>query len=312
MVAFEAHMDTVVLSGEAQAKATVRGHRLHGRGACDTKGALVAMLEALRILQGRAHATILFAATIDEEFGATGVRRLVQGDHGIDLAVVGEPTQLQTAIAHKGLLRFRIRTEGRAAHGSRPELGVNAIYGMGPVLDVLQQEVIPGLGRLRHPLLGSPSLAVTTIRGGAAENIIPDTCIIGIDRRVNPGEDVQGWLGELDRALESTGRSGVEIVREDPWFQIAPLDTPADHPLTRAMQEARHAVLGLDDSPIGVTYGSDASALVEAGVPTIVFGPGSIAQAHGDDEWVEIDDVARAAEILAELAVRLGYRDRSR
>ena len=305
VVVFEAHMDTVVLSGDAQARALRRGTRIHGRGACDTKGAIVAMLEALRLLRGRQHATVLFAATIDEEYGCLGVKRLVRDDHGIDLAVVGEPTQLRTAIAHKGVLRFRIRTEGTPAHGSRPELGANAIYGMGPVLDLLQTEVIPQLRRVTHPLLGSPSLSVTTIRGGAAENIIPDRCSIGIDRRVNPGEDVEAWLSELDQALAALRVAGIEIVREEPWYRIAPLDTPPDHRLPRAMQDARREILGLDDTPIGVTYGSDASVLVEAGVPTIVFGPGSIAQAHGDDEWVEIEDVARAAEVLAELAVRL-------
>lgn len=305
VVAFEAHMDTVVLSGDAQARAVRRGTRIHGRGACDTKGAIVAMLEALRLLRGRQHATIVFAATIDEEYGCLGVKRLVRDDHGIELAVVGEPTQLRTAIAHKGVLRFRIRTEGMPAHGSRPELGANAIYGMGPVLDLLQTDVIPELGRITHPLLGSPSLAVTTIRGGAAENIIPDRCSIGIDRRVNPGEDIEAWLSELDQALGGIRTAGIEIVREEPWYRIAPLDTAPDHPLPRAMQQARHDILGLDDDPIGVTYGSDASVLVEAGVPTIVFGPGSIEQAHGDDEWVEIEDVARAAETLTELAVRL-------
>ncbi len=305
VIAFEAHMDTVVLSGSSQACAIQRDGRIHGRGACDTKAALVAMLEALRLLKDRNHSTILFAATIDEEFGALGVKQLVREYPKIDLAVVGEPTRLQTAIAHKGVLRFRIRTEGVPAHGSRPELGVNAIYAMGQVLDVLQRDVIPELRQVTHPLVGSPSLAVTTIHGGSAENIIPALCTIGIDRRVNPGEDVAAWLGVLDRVLEGLRPQGIYVVREEPWYRIAPLDTLPDHPLPRAMQEARRRVLAVDDPPIGVTYGSDASDLAAAGVPAVVFGPGSIEQAHGNDEWVELEEVAQAAEILAEVAVLL-------
>ncbi len=305
VIAFEAHMDTVALSGAAQARAVRRNGRIHGRGACDTKGALVAMLEALRLLEHRSHSTIVIAATVDEEFGTLGVKQLVRDYPTIDLAVVGEPTRLRTAIAHKGVLRFRIRTEGVPAHGSRPELGVNAIYGMGHVLDALQKEVIPELRQVRHPLLGSPSLAVTTIHGGSAENVIPAACTIGIDRRVNPGEDVAAWLRRVDQVLDSLRAQNITLMREEPWFQIAPLDTPPDHRLPRAMQEARHIVLAADDPPVGVTYGSDASDFVEAGVPTIVFGPGDIEQAHGNDEWVELEDVARAAEILAELAVLL-------
>ncbi len=305
IVAFEAHMDTVAFSGDAQARAVRRNGRIHARGACDTKGALVAMLEALRLLEHRPHITILFAATIDEEFGTLGVKQFVRDNPEIDLAVVGEPTRLQTAIAHKGLLRFRIRTEGVPAHGSRPELGVNAIYGMGRVLDAVQRDVIPELRQVMHPLLGAPSLAVTTIHGGSAENVIPAACTIGLDRRVNPGEDMAAWLRRVDQVLEGLRDQQIKVVREEPWFRIAPLDTPPDHRLPRAMQEARRLVLAIDDPPVGVTYGSDASDFVQVGVPTVVFGPGDIEQAHGNDEWVEIEDVARAAEILAELAVLL-------
>jgi len=183
---------------------------------------------------------------------------------------------------------------------------VNAIYGMGQILELLQWKVIPELRQVAHPLVGSPSLAVTTIHGGSAENIIPARCTIGVDRRVNPGEDVTAWLGVLDRLLDGMRSHGIDVVREDPWYRIAPLDTPPDHSLPRAMQEARRRVLAAEDPPIGVTFGSDASDFAEAGVPAIVFGPGSIELAHGNDEWVDLDEVARAAEILAETAVLLG------
>ncbi len=190
VLAFEAHMDTVPTSGSAQARAVRRDGRVYGRGACDTKGSLVAMLEALRLLQAvpaDARCTVVFAATLDEEAGVTGIRHFLNDSHGISLAVVGEPTGLANAIAHKGLVRFRIRTKGSPAHASRPELGVNAVYAMAPVLEALQRDVLPRLATVEHPLLGHPTMAVTSITGGVAENVVPAECTIGIDRRLNPG-----------------------------------------------------------------------------------------------------------------------------
>lgn len=309
VLAFEAHMDTVAASGIAQTRAVRRVGRIHGRGACDTKGSLVAMLEALRMLQAvpqKSRCTVLFAATVDEEAGATGVRQLLKDNPRVQLAVVGEPTGLASAIAHKGLLRFRIRALGTPAHASRPALGVNAIYAMGPVLDALQRDVIPGLAATEHPLTGHPTLAVTTISGGVAENVVPALCTIGIDRRLNPGETVDGALDAVDAALSGPWAHGVRVVRDEPWFTLPPLNTLPGHPLVTAMAEARRRILGATDSAIGMPYGSDASWFSAAGIPAVVFGPGSIDHAHSDDEWVDVADVARAAEVLAELACILG------
>jgi acetylornithine deacetylase/succinyl-diaminopimelate desuccinylase-like protein len=311
VVAFEAHMDTVPTSGSAQARAERRDGRIHGRGACDTKGSLVAMLEALRLLgavPAKARCTVVFAATIDEEAGVTGIRHFVSENPGITLAVVGEPTGLANAIAHKGLVRFRVRTLGSPAHASRPELGVNAVYAMAPVLEALQRDVLPRLATVEHPLLGHPTMAVTSITGGVAENVVPAECTIGIDRRLNPGEDVTTALSEVDAALDGPRGLGVHVVRDEPWFILPPLNTEKDHPLVLAMAKARRRVIAADDDVIGMPYGSNASWLSAAGVPAVVFGPGSIDNAHSDDEWVEIADVVRAAQVLAELACILGER----
>lgn len=305
VLTFEAHMDTVATSGVALAQAVRSGGRIHGRGACDTKGSLVAMLEALRLLQrvpAQSRCTVVFAATVDEEAGTAGVRQLLKDNPHLQLAVVGEPTGLASAIAHKGLLRFRIRAMGSPAHASRPELGVNAIYAIGPVLDALQRDVIPGLATAKHPLTGYPTLAVTTITGGVAENVVPAICTIGIDRRLNPGETAEAALGAIDVALSGPWAQGVRVSREEPWITMPPLNTPREHPLVSAMSEARRRVLGATDRPIGMPYGSNASWFSAAGVPAIVFGPGNIDHAHSDDEWVEVADVVRAAEVLAELA----------
>jgi acetylornithine deacetylase len=267
------------------------------------------MLEAVRLLQAvppESRCTVVFAATMDEEAGTASVRQLVKDNSRLQLAVVGEPTGLASAIAHKGLLRFRIRALGSPSHASRPELGVNAIYAMGAVLDALKRDVIPGLSSIDHPLTGHPTLAVTTITGGVAENVVPALCTIGIDRRLNPGETVEGALGPVDAALLGPWAPGVRVVRDEPWFTLPPLNTAPAHPLVRAMAEARRRVLGVTDIEIGMPYGSDASWFSAAGIPTVVFGPGSIDHAHSDDEWVDVADVVGAAEVLAELACILG------
>ena len=309
VLAFEAHMDTVPTSGSAQAHAVRREGRIHGRGACDTKGSMVAMLEALRLLQAvpaESRCTVVFAATLEEEAGMAGVRQFAKDNPRIDMAVVGEPTGLTNAIAHKGLLRFRIHTLGSPAHASRPELGVNAVYAMAPVIEALQRDVLPRFAALEHPLMGHPTMAVTLISGGVAENVVPAECTISIDRRLNPGEDVAGALAAVDAALAGPWAPGVRVVRDEPWFSLPPLNTEPSHPLVIGMTEARRRVLGADHRVIGMPYGSDAAWLSAAGVPAVVFGPGSIDNAHTDDEWVEIDDVVRAAQVLAELACILG------
>jgi acetylornithine deacetylase len=306
---FDAHMDTVAASGTAQTRAIRRDGRIYGRGACDTKGSLVAMLEALRLLgptPAESRCTVMLAATVGEEADADGIQQLIRDNPQIDLAVVGEPTGLANAIAHKGILRFRIRTVGSPAHASRPELGVNAIDAMAPVLETLQKDVVRRFNASVNPLVGHPTMAVTTITGGVAENVVPAECTIGIDRRLNPGEDASEALGAVDDALAALTSRGIKVIREEPWFTLPALNTPPDHLLVKAMSQARGRVLGDPGDVIGMPYGSNASWLSAAGVPAVVFGPGSIDNAHTDDEWVEVADVVLAAQVLAELATILG------
>ena len=266
------------------------------------------MMEALRLLLGvpaQSRATVLFAAAVDEESGQTGVRELIAKRQDIDLAVVGEPTGLAVAVAHRGVLRFRIRTLGVPAHASRPEVGVNAIYAMGKVLDRLQRELIPGLSQIQHALVGSPTFAVTEIEGGSAYNVIPAECTIGIDRRLNPDEDPKDALIAVDSLVAQLRSEGIQVIRDEPFLTIPGLDGNAELQLALSMAEARRRVLGLADGVVAVPYTSDASWFAQAGIPTIVFGPGSIDQAHGNNEWVDLEEVAYGAEILAELACLL-------
>lgn len=311
VVMFEAHLDTVGLSGVATTEAQSDGISVFGRGACDTKGSLVAMLEAMRLLSaidaGR-RPTVVMVGTIDEEYAGTGAKALIESGQAFDMAVVGEPTSLRVGTAHKGVLRFEIATLGVPAHSSKPHLGVNAIVNMAPVLMRLEESYKPSLRHIEHALVGSPTINVSTIRGGSAENIVPGECVVSVDRRVNPGEDHASILREIDGVLEPLREQGVRIVRRTPTLATAALDTPTDHPLVMALFVGRQNVLGDGGEPLGMTFGTDASFFAPAGIPSVVFGPGSIDQAHSDDEWVEIEEVAEAAEILAEAMLALVRR----
>lgn len=298
-------MDTVAESGDAHARAVRRGGRIHGRGACDTKGSLVAMLEALRLLQAKresSRCTVVFAATVGEEAGAEGIKKLIAEGPLPDMAVVGEPTGMAGAIAHKGIVRFRIHTLGSPAHAALPHLGVNAVYAMAAVLEALQRDVIAGLAKQDHPLVGHPTMAVTSISGGVADNVVPAECTIGIDRRLNPDESVASALRVVDAALARLVIPGVRVVRDEPWFVLPPLNTSPDHALPVALTKARSRAFNAPPKLIGMPYGSDGAWLSAAGVPTVLFGPGNIDNAHTDDEWVEVADVANAAGVLVELA----------
>ena len=305
VVMFHAHLDTVGLSGKATADALSSGGNVYGRGACDTKGSLVAMVESLHLLgavDAAERATIMLVGGIDEEVGGTGAQELAAAHPEVDMAVLGEPTSLDIATAHKGVVRFEIATTGIPSHSSKPHLGRNAIYAMGQVLDTLQTEYLTSLDPEGHPLAGPATLAVTTIRGGTGFNVVPAECVIGLDRRVIPGENHEELLDEFDELLAGLD---VPVERRDPFLTTTPLDTPVTDPVVRALKQATEEATGREAEPIGVTFGTDASALDPAGISCVVFGPGSIDQAHSDEEWVGIEETAVAAEILAQTALNL-------
>ena len=202
-ILWEVHQDTVPVDGMTIPPwtPTITGNRLYGRGACDVKGGMAAMLHALsRLVEERpsGRPSIVMAATVNEEYGFSGAKALVrhwQGasrllPHAPDAVIVAEPTELSVVVAHKGAVRWRLHTRGRAAHSSRPQQGDNAIFRMARVLASLehfQREVAPRLGS--HPRCGQPTLSVGTIQGGISVNTVPDECVIEIDRRLIPGED---------------------------------------------------------------------------------------------------------------------------
>ena len=311
---FEAHMDTVDLGpmGAQALRPDVREGRLYGRGSCDTKGSLAAMLLAMQSLQTepeRLGVNVMLLATVDEEYGFRGVTAYVDSKYPVQAAVVGEPTELRIVVAHKGCVRWRLSTTGRAAHSSRPEDGDNAIDQMAEVLQSLRAFQARLRGR-RHPLVGSPTLSVGRIWGGTGVNIVPERCTIEIDRRLIPGEDAQGALAEVDAFLAECAVDNplLKVAREEPFVADWPLETPSDAAVVSAACAAC-ASLNLPTQPIGVPYGTDASKLwALGGIPAIVLGPGSIAQAHTAEEYVSLAEVVAAADLYRRIALHLPGR----
>lgn len=306
---FEAHMDTVALAPMPDALTPKRRDgKLYGRGACDDKASLAAMLYALKLLReygGGQHADILLAAVVDEEVAFRGVLKLVESNPHAQGAVVGEPTGLIPVIATKGVARCRIRTVGRAVHTARMDEGNNAIYQMTRVIDALRADIEPRLPARALPRLGAPTFCVSTIHGGIQVNMVPDECVIEIDRRIVPGETPAQALQEMDSVLNElrAQEPNLHIERLEPDLIDFPLDTPRGAKIARTARAACETIRGATDFG-AVGYGSDASKLSElAHIPSIVLGPGDIAQAHTADEWVEIAQVIQAAEIYAQLAV---------
>jgi acetylornithine deacetylase len=303
---FDIHLDTVPLAPMDDALVPRAEHgRLRGRGACDTKGALAAALVALQRLAASdrpRRGEVLLLGTVDEEYLKRGVAHAVATGvcQGVTGAIVGEPTNLQPVIAHKGALRWRITTVGKAAHTSRPENGVNAIYGMVDVIEALRERVEPALALETHPLLSAPTLTVGVIQGGVGVNIVPDTCSIDVDRRTLPREDPDAILAGVDAVLEQVmaRTPGLVVKREAPFLSERGLETPPEAALAQLVRAACRQVLGGSAEPVGVPYGTDATHLSGTlGIPTVVFGPGDIAQAHTADEWVDLAQVEQAAEI---------------
>ena len=271
-----------------------KGGRLFGRGACDTKGSVAAMFTALCEFAESARPVrteIVFAGLIDEESGQAGSRALVASGFKADLAIVGEPTRLKAVTAHKGTLWLQLETRGKAAHGARPELGRNAVHEMARIVDLLETRYAAQLRRRRHPLLGRATINVGSIRGGKQPNIVPDECAILIDRRTLPGESNTRVISEIKQLLRENGLSAQ--VRSTQTGRCGPMETNPGQPLIQELFRSFGQKL-----PIGVDYFSDAGVLAEAGIPSVIFGPGDIAQAHTPDEWVSLGQLERSKEML--------------
>jgi succinyl-diaminopimelate desuccinylase len=309
--ALNSHMDTVPAGGGWTGdpfRLTERDSRLFGRGACDAKGSIVAMAEAGRLLASQRDSwcgTLVLMFVADEEINGGGSRALAKQQPKSDLIVIGEPTNNAVFAAHKGCLRPLIRAKGKAAHSGRPELGVNAILAasrLTSLFDARDRE----LRALHHPLVGHASLSVTRIKGGIADNVVPDNCELVLDRRLLPGETLDAALDDLNALLTRAKRDhGLEAEIAAIRAKVGPTETAVDDPLVRnavAISRARGVTF---PQPGGLTGGCDLVHFHDVGAVGIVLGPGSLDVAHQPDEYVPKDDLARAALIYRDIAVAM-------
>jgi acetylornithine deacetylase/succinyl-diaminopimelate desuccinylase-like protein len=288
------HLDTVN-AADNQFTPREKNGRLFGRGACDTKGSVATMLTALCEMAEAGHRAaeteIIFAGLVDEEHSHAGSRALAVSGLRANLAIVGEPTRLEVVTAHKGTLWLKLETHGTSAHGSSPELGRNAVHAMARIVDLLQTAYATQLRRPQHRLLGCGTVSVGAIHGGSQANVVPDRCTILIDRRTLPGETEAGVRRELVALLRPRNLKAT-LVRTG-LAACLPLETDPKLPLVaRFLQSVGQR------KPVGVRYFSDASVLARGGIPSVVFGPGDIAQAHTAAEWISIEALERGKRLL--------------
>jgi acetylornithine deacetylase/succinyl-diaminopimelate desuccinylase-like protein len=287
------HLDTVG-ADEKSFIPKIKNGRLHGRGACDTKGSVAAMLSALCELSNSkirpVETEIVFAGLIDEEHAQAGSRALAK-KFSADLAIVGEPTNCRVVTAHKGSLWLNLETRGRAAHGATPSLGKNAVHEMARVVDILETKYAAVLKQRNHPLLGSPTVNVGKISGGAQPNIVPEKCVIEVDRRTLPGETEQRVKHEITALLKANSLTAkISSAKIAPAL---PLETDCKIPLVQ-----KFLLCAGQKNPLGVHYFCDAAVLSAGGIPSVVFGPGAISQAHTADEWIVLSELGRAKNLL--------------
>ncbi len=305
-VILEAHTDTVAVQGMSipPFEPRIADGKLYGRGSCDTKAGLAAMMHAVASMHEEGlqpPCEVWLAAVVDEEFSYRGVVKLCEGLSGdaaptAHAALVAEPTGLHAVIASKGVLRWRIVVRGKAAHSGKPHLGVNAITHMARVILTIEEDQQRLAARV-HPLLGPATVNVGVIHGGVQVNFVPDTCAIEIDRRLLPGETVAAVLAHCQSLLNAlkAQHPTLDAVMEPPMLTDEALETAAHSPPAQ-LASSLLTEMGLDGTLCGVPFGSDASKLSRQGIPSLVFGPGSIDQAHAAVEFVEVAEVERAFE----------------
>ena len=312
-ILFDVHQDTVPTEGMTidPFLPLIEGGRLHGRGACDIKGGMAAMLTAFARLvreKPRGAASVVLACTVDEEFTHLGSSRLAATPHGAEIAIVAEPTLLDVVNCHKGAVRWKIRTRGVACHSSTPQLGDNAIYRMAEVVNALREHARELANSKPDEILGPPSLSIGRIEGGQSVNVVPDLCEIEIDRRTIPGEQTSDCMCRVEHAIRGRlgSMDGVEFL--PPWVNMPALSAEGcgSRVWLGAIRAAVSRVSGRESRVRGVPYGTDAGPLAETGLPCFVFGPGDIAQAHTKDEWVELEQVHLASEAYFEIAREFG------
>ncbi len=313
---FNGHLDTVppfAMKNPFEAK--VINDKIRGRGTADMKGALAAMIAVMLGVQRsglKLCGELIFTGTIGEETYSHGAAHLLGSGQRADFIIVGEPTELQPCVAHKGVLRVEVVFVGHEAHGSAPEQGINAIYKASQWINAIENEYLPRLVEIIHPLLGRPTLNVGTINGGTGAAIVPNRCSVVIDYRILPGQSRKTVLNELRHTLVSFAQKDPTFkaeLKEMNTFHNVPHDAfeaSSDSQLVKLLCTAYQEEFGRQTTPAGCPFWTDAALFAQ--IPqaqVIVCGPGNIAQAHSNDEYIERRQLWAAWRIYSRLAVAL-------
>jgi len=312
-IMLNSHMDTVPVDNMSikPFDPVIENRRVFGRGSCDAKASIAAMMSALIEYADQPHRPrpAVFAAMADEEFGFSGSWKLIEKSWPVSACVVGEPTLLTRVIAHKGIVRWRIAVDGLSAHGAEPELGRNAVYDGARVALALEEYAQRLAEKQPHPRLGHSTLNVGRVAGGHAVNIVPDKCVFELECRLLPGEDGQQAVTSCEHFLRDRLSESVQLTFESPYLIDPAMETEPEAEIVEALARAQQDELGFHRELAGANYGTDGSKLSRAGIQTVVCGPGDIAQAHTANEFVEITQLELATRMYSRLLANWNAED---
>ena len=312
-IMLNSHMDTVPVDNMSikPFDPVLENGCVFGRGSCDAKASLAAMVSALIEYANqpvRPRPAVL-AAMADEEFGFSGSWKLIEKSWPVSACVVGEPTLLTRVIAHKGIVRWRIAVHGLSAHGAEPDLGRNAVYDGARVALALEEYAQRLAEQQSHPRLGHSTLNVGRVAAGHAVNIVPDKCVFELESRLLPGEDGQQAVKNCEQFLRDRLDDSVQLTFEAPYLIDPAMETASEAEVVQALARAQQDEFGSEGELAGANYGTDGSKLSRAGIQTVVCGPGDIAQAHTANEFVEIKQLELATRMYSRLLANWNAED---
>lgn len=308
---YNGHLD-VVPAGAGWTKppfgAVIEDGKLYGRGSADMKSGVAAMIYAALVLKrtGSPFAgELILYFNVDEEFSNLGIKHFLEEDISADFAVIGEPTDLDACVGHKGVSRYRVQTRGQAGHTAIVKHPDNSIYKMVKLVAALER-LADRVKRTKHPLLGESSLTVAQFNGGTAPNIVPAHSVVEVDRRLMPGETAESSFGEFMETLTQVAEAENFEFEAEQYQHLPPYMIEEDHELVAAALEAANAVTGKRKVAKSFEASAEASFFgVGKGIPTLIIGPGSLRQAHTADEYVLVEEAVDAAKIYVALAIKL-------
>jgi len=312
-ILFNGHTDVVPVASDKEwivepFSAEIRDERIYGRGACDMKGGLAAMLAAPKIvfnLFPEYKGNIILTATVDEEIGSDkGMKYVVEQGIKADMGIVCEPTELKIVNVSKGLLWLKLMTKGKSAHGAMPEQGVNAIFKMSKILKRLEGY---DFKQGRHKVLGKPTVNVGRISGGERPNVVPDSCEAEIDIRYLPNQSHSKVINDLKKLIENLKKKDHQIDAEIDIIRYrSPVEISKEEAVIKTIMKGAKRILGKYPKFQGMLSPGDSAHLVNAGIPSVMFGPGQEQLAHSTNEWIAIDDILTAVKIYAAIMIRNG------